>query len=87
MPHDTIITWGLVEKVKLMCPSLCFSLYQTVFITYRMSYLVLKSDSDFGGESVFTMIIEINFSGDLLLFYNIKKEFILSNEKESRKAI
>ena len=28
---------------------------------------VSRADSDAGGENVFTMIIELNFSGDMLL--------------------
>lgn len=47
---------------------MCLSLYQTVLkSTTQWAFWVSRADSDAGGETVFPMIIEINFSGDMPL--------------------
>lgn len=60
--------WGLVDKVKSVCTSACFSLYQTQLKSTIKLAGSNRADSDFGGESVFTMIIIINFDYTMILF-------------------
>jgi len=71
---------GFCGESEVNVPLACLSLYQTVFkSTIQWAIWVSRTNSDAGGENVFTMIIEINFSGDMLLQH---KEWIYIVERK-----